>query len=98
MKKINNNTTTFAGRICFMMLALLFTLPTLASESEMGNTEVSGVVVDKKTKDPLIGVNVAIWKGTEMVTGVITDFNGAFHTTTSQTDLTYESLIWATRS
>ena len=86
MKKINNNTTTFAGRICFMMLALLFTLPTLASESEMGNTEVSGVVVDKKTKDPLIGVNVAIWKGTEMVTGVITDFNGAFHTTTSQTD------------
>ena len=85
MKKINN-TTTFVGKICSMMLALLFTLPVLAGHSGIGDTEVSGIVVDKKTKEPLIGVNVAIWQGTEMVTGVITDFVGAFHTTTSLSD------------
>ncbi len=62
---------------------LLSAFPVLASESGDANKEVSGVVVDKKTKDPLIGVNVAIWKDGTIETGVTTDFDGAFHITTS---------------
>ena len=81
-----NSTTTFVGKICCTILMLLLAFPALANGAEDGNTIVSGVVVDKKTKEPLIGVNVAIWQGSEMVTGVITDFEGAFHTTTSLTN------------
>ncbi|MBO5679920.1 MAG: SusC/RagA family TonB-linked outer membrane protein [Bacteroidaceae bacterium] len=78
-----NHTTTFVSKICSILLILLFALPASASQAEDGNTEISGVVVDKKTKEPLIGVNVAIWEGDELATGVSTDFDGAFHMTTS---------------
>ena len=78
-----NHTTTFVSKIGSILLMLLFALPASASMTEDGNTIVSGVVVDKKTKEPLIGVNIAIWQGKEMITGVTTDFDGAFHTTTS---------------
>ena len=82
MNKINP-TTTFVSKICCTILMLLSAFPVLASESGDANKEVSGVVVDKKTKDPLIGVNVAIWKDGTIETGVTTDFDGAFHITTS---------------
>ena len=78
-----NNTTNFVGKLCCMLLTLLFAFSALASESGSGDTVVSGVVVDKKTKEPLIGVNVAIWQGNEIATGVITDYEGAFHMTTA---------------
>ena len=73
MNKINP-TTTFVSKICCTILMLLSAFPVLASESGDANKEVSGVVVDKKTKDPLIGVNVAIWKDGTIETGVTTDF------------------------
>ena len=78
-----NHTTTFVSKIGSILLMLLFALPAFASQAEDGNTIVSGVVVDKKTKEPLIGVNVAIWNGNVIATGVSTDFDGAFHMTTS---------------
>ena len=77
------STTTFVGKICCTMLMLLFAFPALANGAEDSNTEVSGVVVDKKTKDPLIGVNVAIWKDGKIETGVTTDLDGAYHMTTT---------------
>ena len=82
MSKINL-TTTLASKICCTILMLLCALPTLASESRDANTEVSGIVVDKKTQDPLIGVNVAIWANGKLETGVTTDIEGAFHISTS---------------
>jgi hypothetical protein len=85
MNKINP-TTTFVSKICCTILMLLSAFPVLANESGDANKEVSGVVVDKKTKDPLIGVNVAIWKDGTIETGVTTDFDGAFHITTSLSD------------
>ena len=78
-----NSTTTFVGKLCCTILVLLLALPAFASGTEDGSMAVSGVVVDKKTKEPLIGVNVAIWKDGKIETGVITDFDGAFHMTTS---------------
>ena len=81
-----NHTTTFVGRICCMMLVLLSAVPVFANKFESGDMEVSGVVVDKKTQEPLIGVNVVIWKDGTIATGVTTDFDGAFHLTTSLSD------------
>lgn len=81
-----NNTTTFVGRICCIMLVLMSAIPAFATQSGASDTEVSGVVVDKKTKEPLIGVNVAIWKDGTIATGVTTDFDGAFHMVTSLKD------------
>lgn len=86
MNKINL-TIAFVSKICCMfLLMLLFAVPALAGELRDGEVTVSGVVIDKKTKEPLIGVNVAIWKDNEIVTGVITDYNGNFHMTTSVND------------
>ena len=85
MNKINP-TTTFVSKICCTILMLLSAFPALASEAGDANKEVSGVVVDKKTKEPLIGVNVAIWKDGNIETGVTTDFDGAFHISTSLSD------------
>ena len=82
MNKINP-TTNFVGKICCTILMLLCAFPALASKAGDANKEVSGIVVDKKTKDPLIGVNVAIWKDGKIETGVTTDFDGAFHIETS---------------
>ena len=78
-----NRTTAFIGKICCTILMLLSTFPTLANELRDGDMVVSGVVVDKKTKEPLIGVNVAIWKDGNIETGVITDYEGAFHMSTA---------------
>ena len=57
---------------------LLFTLPSLASEVEDGNTVVSGVVTDNKTGDPLIGVTVSVVRNGKVDNGVITDLDGNF--------------------
>ena len=78
-----NNTTTLVGRICGILLMLLFAVPSFASEAKDGSSQVSGVVIDKKTKEPLIGVNVAIWKDGKIVVGTSTDIDGAFNITMS---------------
>ena len=80
MSKINP-TTTFVGKVCGLILMLLCAFPVLANGAEEGNTVVSGIVVDKKTQEPLIGVNVAIWKDGKIESGVTTDFEGGFHMT-----------------
>ena len=85
MDKIKT-TTAFVGKICCTILMLMLAFPTLANAAEDGNTTVSGIVIDKKTKEPLIGVNVAIWKDGKIETGVTTDFEGAFHMSTSLTN------------
>ena len=81
-------TTTFIGKMFGILLLLMFTVPVLALESSvdtaMGDeilkrgVTIYGVVIDKKTEEPLIGASVAIWKGDKMVTGVSTDIEGAF--------------------
>ena len=81
-------TTIFAGKMFALLLLLLLTVPAHASELTVGNTvddeiikrgvTIYGVVIDKKTEEPLIGASVAIWKGDKMVTGVSTDIEGAF--------------------
>ena len=38
----------------------------------------TGVVVDKKTGEPLISVNVAVWANGRLLTGTSTDFEGKF--------------------
>ena len=89
-----NLTTRSVGRICSILLMLVFAYPIHATESNTrmadeltdGNTVISGVVTDKKTKEPLIGANVAIWKDGQMETGTSTDFDGAFHITTTLKD------------
>ncbi|MBR2318324.1 MAG: SusC/RagA family TonB-linked outer membrane protein [Bacteroidaceae bacterium] len=81
--------TTFAGKIWTVLLLLMFAMPVLAvgtvatDEEDLGNgtTTVYGVVIDKKTEEPLIGASVAIWKDGEMLTGVSTDIEGAFRIT-----------------
>ena len=73
------HTTTFIGKLCSLLLMLLLVTPTLASSAKDGDKVVSGVVIDKKTKEPMIGVNVAIWKDGEIAVGTSTDFDGAFH-------------------
>ena len=73
-----NPITTFVGKICCIILMLLFTLPSLASEVEDGNTVVSGVVTDNKTGDPLIGVTVSVVRNGKVDNGVITDLDGHF--------------------
>lgn len=88
-----NCTTALVSKVCCILL-LCFVSPTFAvgnnaqivSKANDGSTVVSGVVVDKNTKDPLIGVNVAIWKDGRMVTGVSTDIEGAFSITTPLKD------------
>jgi TonB-dependent SusC/RagA subfamily outer membrane receptor len=81
-------TTIFAGKMFALLLLLLLTVPAHASELTVGNTvddeiikrgvTIYGVVIDKKTEEPLIGASVAVWKGDKMVTGVSTDIEGAF--------------------
>lgn len=87
MNKVKQ-TTTFVGKMFAVLLLLLFAVPVLASGSadevisgdeivKRGVT-IYGVVIDKKTEEPLIGASVAIWKGDKMITGVSTDIEGAF--------------------
>ena len=89
MNKLKQTTTT-ACRICFLLLLLIFAMPALAMQNSVGEGDdngdeivkrgvsIYGVVIDKKTDEPLIGASVAIWVGDKMVTGVSTDIEGAF--------------------
>ena len=89
MNKLKQTTTT-ACRICFLLLLLIFAMPVLAIQNSVGEGDdngdeivkrgvtIYGVVIDKKTDEPLIGASVAIWVGDKIVTGVSTDIEGAF--------------------
>ena len=59
--------------ISYLVLILLFSLPVIGQDTPKG--KIAGVVSDKRTKEPLAGVNVEL-KGTYM--GAASDLDGAF--------------------
>lgn len=87
-------TTAFVGKILGVLLLLLSAMPVFAAEGDVavtddlgnGTTTVYGVVIDKKTEEPLIGASVAIWADGKIVTGVSTDIEGAFRITSPVKD------------
>lgn len=108
-------TTTFFGKVFSILLLLMFAMPVLALESSMDTTmgdeivkrgvTIYGVVIDKKTEEPLIGASVAIWKGDKMVTGVSTDIEGAFRLVSEMEEfelrvsyIGYKELVIASKS
>lgn len=54
--------------------------------SDEKGTRIYGVVVEKKTGSPLIGASVALWKGGKIITGAVTDVDGAFSIITTEKD------------
>ena len=88
MNRVKRTTKSFGKMFAFLLLMLL-AMPALSAgnsvlaDDELGIavTTVYGVVIDKKTEEPLIGASVAIWDGNRMVTGVSTDIEGAFRIT-----------------
>lgn len=64
-----------------LLLALFFFVasPLFANEAENNDdVVVSGVVIDKKTREPLVGASVGFWKGGKQLTGRQTNLEGAF--------------------
>lgn len=80
--------TTFGVRMLQCLLIAMLALPVniLANDSYSYSYEqqadestlLYGVVVDKKSGEPLIGAAVAIWKDGSMITGTSTDIEGNF--------------------
>ena len=80
--------TTFGVRMLQCLLIAMLALPVnvLANGSYSYSYEqqadestlLYGVVVDKKSGEPLIGAAVAIWKDGSMITGTSTDIEGNF--------------------
>ena len=77
------------GKMLLCMLAMLIAVPAammandnyatdlmIAEESEA--TVVFGIVVDKKSGEPLIGASIAIWKDGKLLTGTSTNLEGDF--------------------
>lgn len=54
--------------------------------SDEKGTRIYGVVVEKKTGSVLAGASVALWKGDKMLTGTVTDVEGAFSIITTEKD------------
>ncbi len=50
----------------------------LQAEQNQANNRISGTIVDKNTRETLVGVHVAIWQNGKIVSGVATDNNGKF--------------------
>ena len=83
------NRLQFNGNIrgTFFTLLLVAVMAMLPGSTFAGNAVspdhdelrvATGVVVDKKTGEPLISVNVAVWSGGRLVTGTSTDYEGKF--------------------
>lgn len=76
------------GVLSFLMAFVLVAFAPIAVHaaefSAIGNrlpdeaTVAAGVVVDKKTGEPIISANVAVWAGGKLLTGTSTDFDGKF--------------------
>lgn len=87
-----------AGKLllCFVLSVFMLTAQVaFASENGVGTagemsdergTRIYGVVVEKKGGTPLIGASVALWKGSKMLNGTVTDTDGAFSITTTEKD------------
>lgn len=83
--------TTFVAVLLHLLLMTLFAMPTdvmANSYSPYYNVEegdedvvVNGIVVDKKSGEPLVGAAVAIWNDGKMIIGTSTDIEGRFRIT-----------------
>ena len=85
------NRLQFIGNIrgallAFLLVAVMALMPVgalavsgnSAPATQDGFRVATGVVVDKKTGEPLIGVSVAVWSNGRLQTGSSTDFDGKF--------------------
>ena len=83
------NRLQFNGNIrgTFFTLLLVAVMAMLPGSTFAGNAVspdhdelrvATGVVVDKKTAEPLVGVSVAVWSGGRLLTGTSTDLEGNF--------------------
>ena len=81
--------------IISLLAIMLLNVPVIAanrhpaeteSRQSDGNTLLYGVIVDKKTAEPLIGASIAIWKNGKMLTGTSTDIQGNFRIISPEND------------
>ncbi len=78
----------FFGVLVTMTAFAALPLSAVAAEGDSGvevpaqqaevNRKLTGTVVDKKTKEKLYGVNVAVWQKGKLLTGVATGYEGEF--------------------
>ena len=61
-----------------LLVAVMLFLPVGARAEHDELRVATGVVVDKKTAEPLVGVGVAVWSGGRLLTGTSTDLEGNF--------------------
>lgn len=54
--------------------------------SEEKGSRIYGVVIEKKSGEPIIGASVALWKGEKLLIGTVTDPDGTFSITTTEKD------------
>ena len=87
MDKLRLNGSITGTFVAILFVAVMFFLMPVEAFANDNNanspgpddlTIASGVVVDKKTGEPLISVNVAVWSGGRLLTGTSTDFEGKF--------------------
>ncbi len=78
--------TAWKGLCVLFLSVALFSLPQNVYAASVSSAVVpddatklaAGVVVDKKSGEPIIGANVAVWSGDRLLTGTSTNFNGEF--------------------
>ena len=78
--------TVWKGLCVLFLSVALFSLPQNVYAASVSSAVVpddatklaAGVVVDKKSGEPIIGANVAVWSGDRLLTGTSTNFNGEF--------------------
>lgn len=86
--------TDFMGRMLLYLLVAMSSLSAFALErnsllfTESGQGDetivVYGVVVDRKSGEPLIGASVSLWKEGKMLTGTSTNIEGSFRLQTAE--------------
>ncbi len=85
---ISPATKRFFGALVTMTAFAALPLSAAVAEGDSGvempvqqtevNRRLTGTVVDKKTRETLYGVNVAVWQNGKLVTGVATGLEGEF--------------------
>lgn len=84
MSKFWFNRGVLSFLMAFVLVAFAPIAVPAAEFSVIGNrlpdeaTVAAGVVIDKKTGEPIISANVAVWAGGKLLTGTSTDFDGKF--------------------
>ena len=94
MNRLQFNGNIRGTLLALLLVAVMALLPVdtfagssnIASASQDDFKVATGVVVDKKTGEPLIGVSVAVWANGRLLTGTSTDFDGKFKITSPVID------------